>query len=93
MSIMDILEIKASVLSSVVFKLLTNESDKEDTYLGIKRIQMEGEKVLLQIVDVTDTVTNQRIKMENESLSVLNACVSHELRNPLNSISASNVEQ
>ena len=31
--------------------------------------------------------------MENESLSVLNACVSHELRNPLNSISAQNVEQ
>ena len=93
MSIVDIMEIKASVLSTVVFKLLTYDSETEETFLGVKRIQMEGDKVLLQIMDVTDTITKQKIKMENESLSVLNACVSHELRNPLNSISASNVEQ
>ena len=30
-------------------------------------------------------------RAQNEFLSVINACVSHELRNPLNSISAQNV--
>lgn len=30
-------------------------------------------------------------RAQNEFLNVINACVSHELRNPLNSISAQNV--
>ena len=42
MSIVDILEIKASVLNTVVFKLLTYDSNTEETYLGVKRINMEG---------------------------------------------------
>ena len=32
-------------------------------------------------------------KSQNELLSMINACVSHELRNPLNSIVAQNVQK
>ena len=58
----------------------------------IKLIQLEGSRVLLQFVNVTDSIAKQNIKLQNESLTVLNAYVSHELRNPLNSIQAQNTE-
>ena len=32
-------------------------------------------------------------KAENSFLAMINACVSHELRNPLNSIIAQNIEK
>ena len=41
---------------------------------------------MLQIVDVSDKVLYGQSKEQNEMLSILNATVSHELRNPLNSI-------
>ena len=61
-------------------------------YLFFKRIKLNRDRMLLQIVNVTDSVIKQNVKMENESLTVLNACISHEFRNPLNSISAQNYE-
>jgi len=41
---------------------------------------------MLQIIDVSDSVLYDKSKEQNEMLSILNATVSHELRNPLNSI-------
>jgi signal transduction histidine kinase len=35
----------------------------------------------------------KKVKTVNEQLELLNACVSHELRNPLNSIRARNLEK
>ena len=48
---------------------------------------------MLQIIDITGTILYQQQKIQNELLSMINVCVSHELRNPLNSISALNVEK
>jgi len=58
--------------------------------------------LLIQLVDMTEHMllvemknSSQFIqfKNKNELLSMINACVSHELRNPLNSIIATNVEK
>ena len=46
---------------------------------------------ILQIIDVTNYVLEQKAK--NQLTSLINACVSHELRNPLNSIIAINIEK
>lgn len=87
-SIQDIVSLPLSTLSSITFKPNAESDCDEEKYFSIKRKHMGDQKVLVQIVDITDAVTRQHIKLENESLSVLNACVSHELRNPLNSIAA-----
>ena len=48
---------------------------------------------LLQIIDVTSYILYTEFKAKNEFTSLINACVSHELRNPLNSIISKNIEK
>ena len=49
------------------------------------------EYTIIQIQDVSDSVLYTEAKTENQVLSMTNATVSHELRNPLNSIKAQNI--
>ena len=48
---------------------------------------------LLQIIDVTSYILYTEFKAKNEFTSLINACMSHELRNPLNSIISKNIEK
>ena len=48
---------------------------------------------LLQIIDVTAYILYTEFKAKNQFISLINACVSHELRNPLNSIISKNIEK
>ena len=41
---------------------------------------------MVQIVDVSDKMLYNKLKTEQELLLLINATVSHELRNPLNSL-------
>ena len=47
---------------------------------------------IIQIVDISSSIIHEfdKQRAHNEVLNVINACVSHELRNPLNSIQAQN---
>ena len=49
--------------------------------------------VMLQIIDISDSFLYDQSKAKNEFLSLINATVSHEMRNPLNSISAENIHK
>ena len=46
---------------------------------------------IVQIVDITHQILYNESKVLNEFLSLINATVSHELRNPLNSLKAQNI--
>ena len=48
---------------------------------------------MLQLVDITPHMLYTEYKAKIEFTSIINACVSHELRNPLNSIMAKNIEK
>ena len=48
---------------------------------------------MLRIIDVTPHILYNEFKARAEFTSIINACVSHELRNPLNSIMAKNIEK
>ena len=48
---------------------------------------------MLQIIDISHTILYDQEKAQNAFLELINACVSHELRNPLNSIIAQNIEK
>ena len=47
---------------------------------------LKSEKILLQIIDVSDKMLYNEVKAEKSVHTIINATVSHELRNPLYSL-------
>ena len=47
---------------------------------------------MIQIIDISTEVMYNNEKTHNGLLNLINATVSHEMRNPLNSINAQNIE-
>jgi len=47
---------------------------------------------MLQFIDVTKSVMYEDVNLQNEFLAVTNATVSHELRNPLQAMTAQNLK-
>jgi len=56
-------------------------------------VYLNQKRLLFQVLDVSDSVLYDKSKEQNEVLSILNATVSHELRNPLNAIAGQNIEK
>jgi signal transduction histidine kinase len=48
---------------------------------------------MFQLMDISKAILYDIEKTHNVVLSMINACVSHEMRNPLNSIIAQNIEK
>ena len=48
---------------------------------------------MLQFIDISKAILYDMEKGHNAVLTMINACVSHEMRNPLNSIVAQNIEK
>ena len=48
---------------------------------------------MLQITDISTSVTLNKKIIENKMLEVINATTSHELRNPLNSLITQNIKK
>ena len=48
---------------------------------------------MIQFIDISKSILYDMEKGHNAVLSMINACVSHEMRNPLNSIIAQNIEK
>ena len=48
---------------------------------------------MLQIIDISNNVLYNKSVIQNQFLSIINATVSHEMRNPLNSILAENAQK
>ena len=48
---------------------------------------------MIKIIDVSKNVQYERAQSEKKLLTVINATVSHEMRNPINSISALSIKQ
>jgi signal transduction histidine kinase len=47
---------------------------------------------MIQIIDVSKDIIYDKEKAHTELLNLINATVSHEMRNPLNSIHSQNIE-
>lgn len=48
---------------------------------------------MLQFIDISKSILLDMEKNHTAVLSMINACVSHEMRNPLNSIIAQNIDK
>ena len=52
----------------------------------VQTLQNEPEKILLSFVDISQKILYDTSKAQTEMLSLINSSISHEMRNPLNSI-------
>ena len=52
----------------------------------IDNIRKTGKKLLVQIMDMSDKMLYNETQAEKSFLTLINAAVSHELRNPLSSL-------
>ena len=91
-SIQDLIE-KSLEDPEVIYKLCEFDQDEENGNgpiyfkVSVSRLELDGsQRQMVKLVDVTDTVNYDLSKEQNELLSLINATVSHELRNPLNAI-------
>lgn len=53
----------------------------------------DDSQVMLQIIDISTSVSLNRKIIENKMLEIINATTSHELRNPLNSLMTQNIKK
>jgi signal transduction histidine kinase len=70
---------------------LDSDGKPEKKYVQIKISNLEKDNQLrkiIQMIDVSSTILYVQEHAQTSFLSLINACVSHELRNPLNSIIA-----
>ena len=62
--------------------------------LLITEYDMDGKlSIMIQIRNVSANILYDQSKADNKFLQMINACISHELRNPLNSIIAQNMNK
>ena len=48
---------------------------------------------MLKIIDISKDILYERVKGEKRLLALINATVSHEMRNPINSLNSQNIKQ
>ena len=95
LSIEDIINLDSTISERFVFKFYRSEN-QQAKYLQMKvKEYFSNDKKIkqLQIVDVTHHILYKEYKAKHQFTDIINACVSHELRNPLNSIMATNIEK
>lgn len=74
---------------------MKHSSDVE-LYITVKisELEIKGQQVMmLQFIDISAEILFDKQQIENKFLTLINALLSHELRNPLNSIIAQSMEQ
>lgn len=79
-------------LNGKTFEVCNINGDLPRMYPRIKKQVIEDNATILQIQDISKHLLQEQFKQENDTLTMLNACVSHELRNPLNSTIVQSVE-
>ena len=91
-SILEILKQDKEYFKGKKFVIsVSNRECEQKSYIQIKmtRYEEDGNSItMLQFTDISASVFYDQTLAENKLLERINACVSHELRNPLNSIVA-----
>ena len=86
-------------LEDKIFELMVRDTSEKESQsfkfvqLKMKKIKMQtkGKKhrkegILIQMIDMSEKMLYNEVKAEQAYLTMINAAVSHELRNPLNSL-------
>ena len=87
-SLRELLFKETSFLTEKIFKLnldVAPNSVFSYVTIKVKALNMTG-KVMIQIIDSSDKMMYSEVSAEKSFLALINAAVSHELRNPLSSL-------
>ena len=97
LSINDVIKVPKVELQTKVFVFAQNYNSLfENKYFKVKVNILDGEsenEIMVTLIDTTQEVLRQNEQAHNELMIMINATVSHELRNPLNSIVAINMQK
>lgn len=89
----DLLYMDRVELQDKIFELTTaSMDDSKRQFVHIKCSDLET-RTIIQIIDISDTILYDQQKAQVQFQEVSTACVSHEFRNPLNSIQAQNINK
>ena len=80
-------------LPSVKFQLIHSQQKKFYSVKMKKLHQNQKEQIMIQFIDISDGVLFNEQKAKTELISLINACITHSLFNPLNVIMYENVFQ
>jgi nitrogen-specific signal transduction histidine kinase len=82
-----------SQLNDQIFQLNHRRSNNQSKYKfvmlkvnEIKDDESESKKILIQLIDMSDKILVNEQKAEQSFLTLINAAISHKLRNPLSSL-------
>ena len=77
--------------------MFTYREDSETTkFVQVKMKKFfnnKEERLMIQFIDISMSILYNIEKTQSQMLEMINACVSHEMRNPINSIIAQNLEK
>jgi signal transduction histidine kinase len=79
-------------LAQKMFTLVIDQRQNKQ-FFSIKKQLLDQNKEMLQIIDISYELMCHRMNGEKKLLSLINATVSHEMRNPLNSIQSQILRQ
>jgi signal transduction histidine kinase len=93
----ELLQVESSKLATMSFEIVTGGKDENQPTSFVqlrKKIYKKGEeeRILVQFIDISNEIMYEQVHAENEFLAITNATVSHELRNPLQSICSQNLK-
>ena len=94
-TIKDVLSLSKDDIQKKVF-IFSKNYRQEERYFSFKLNYLGGKnrsEVMISVIDTSHEVLRENEKAHNELLIMINATVSHELRNPLNSIVALNMQK
>lgn len=92
LSLNQVFNAEGKSLKNKVFRIITRGQNgrvklKRYVQLLVKKFYIDDEEQkLLQIIDISKSVLYNKAKAKSEVMALMNATVSHEMRNPLNSI-------
>lgn len=82
-------------LSKMIFKVVPHVCEHHTQYFRLKLTQVDSQDHQYKIIHIQDQTINIMYNLcqgQQKILQLINACVSHEMRNPINSILATNLK-
>ena len=94
LSLNDLLQPDFPKLQNLYFQLISGESNANYFQIKVKALNIDSQSsIMFQLIDTSAEIMFEKEQSHSKVLALINATVSHELRNPLNAINAINLQK
>ena len=89
----ELMQMNNEVLAVSVFSVMTRTNSKQFISVKVSSLQLNHSNFkVINILDQTVSIQFDKSKGEKKILQLINACFSHQLRNPINSLLVANLK-